>query len=263
MCCGISSRSIETNGALRKISASNDKLGLGAAIDEIMTLAQVRPRSRAALRARLIRLISREIEEHRLRNHPDMAKRFGELDREWAQRVGHIFALRARLYKTALDLKSAIREYDDQYGRDYRRKYIASKPVEEILRRYLAWQRKPPRIFVETNQFKKKRGRPKGREDNLDIFLAFLLIAIENAGGHLTFDKNYPDRGPLVEALRALRPHIPFLPDPVPVRAIQAALFGCREGVLALTSGDNPYWPHFSLLSSDVGPHYDRGRAPA
>ena len=222
----------------RKIPPGNNDLVLGAAIDQVSALAGVPRRKMAGLRARLIRFISAEVGERRLIERPDFLKKFEELREEWIDRCEHISRLRWAMAEMALELKDAIAEFDDEYGRNYRTRYLASKPIDEMLKSFRRWQRKAPRLYVDFFESKNERGRPCGQKDNLNVFLGIMLVAIQGAGGRLKFDKNYPDSS-LIEALEIIRPHVPFLPDPVPVRAIQSARTACREGLTAILSNNS------------------------
>jgi hypothetical protein len=71
---------------------------------------------------------------------------------------------------------------------------------------------------------KTRRGRPAGSTTHCDLraIIEELLSAVAEAGGRLRFDKNYPDRGTLTLALRALTPYLPagVIPRKLPVRCL-------------------------------------------
>jgi hypothetical protein len=70
-----------------------------------------------------------------------------------------------------------------------------------------------------------RRGRRSGTVSNLAFreFVHWLLVIVTECGGTLRFDKNYPDKGNLVKALKVFRPYLPagVLPIPLPLGTIQ------------------------------------------
>ena len=79
-----------------------------------------------------------------------------------------------------------------------------------------------------------RRGRPRGsiRPDCCHVVVPLLIAAVQDAGGHLTFNKNYPDDNPLRRALRLLRPFLPPTMDPEtwPPARIREAYDRARKG---------------------------------
>jgi hypothetical protein len=68
---------------------------------------------------------------------------------------------------------------------------------------------------LKVNKQGRKAGRPR-THFYLRAFATGVLRTISDAGGRLTFDKNYPDGGTLVPALRILGSYLPA-PGPMPV----------------------------------------------
>jgi hypothetical protein len=66
------------------------------------------------------------------------------------------------LADAALELKDAIAKFDRQFGRIYRTRYVASNSIDQILKDILRWHSKKPRLQVDIDQVRKKRGRPRG-----------------------------------------------------------------------------------------------------
>ena len=75
--------------------------------------------------------------------------------------------------------------------------------------------------------------RSVGRPHEISSFFKFvvdLLAVVSDAGGDLSYNKNYPEAGPLVDALHLLRPFLPsgLVPPTLPVRPLSRACAWCR-----------------------------------
>jgi len=96
------------------------------------------------------------------------------------------------------------------FGREYvhvraevRAKLWSIEGADRVLQQYF---QNPP-----LQRPKMARGRPIGSRKHLACraFVRDLLTAVDNAGGRLVFNKNYPENGTLLPVLRLLRPHLP------------------------------------------------------
>jgi hypothetical protein len=84
------------------------------------------------------------------------------------------------------------------------------------------------------------RGRPSGRSRTVcHLFVSELLEAVEDAGGRLTFNKAYPDKGTLMPALRLLSECLPpgVIPKKLPPSRIADICAASRRGIASLSRG--------------------------
>jgi hypothetical protein len=86
----------------------------------------------------------------------------------------------------------------------------------------------------------RNRGRPPGRSlVECHLFVSVLLAAVEHAGGRLTFNKAYPDKGTLMPALRLLSERLP--PGTIPKKKLPPSRIAdicaaSRRGIAVSTS---------------------------
>lgn len=80
------------------------------------------------------------------------------------------------------------------------------------------------RTMVGTAMLRQKKGRAKGTVNDamFELFIRNILHCTANAGGELTFDKNF-EKGTLKDVLNILRPHLPrgVVPNALPYGTIQ------------------------------------------
>jgi hypothetical protein len=68
-----------------------------------------------------------------------------------------------------------------------------------------------PSSMPGTDELRSKAGRRKGTSNNPQFqgLIEYLRMLASWAGGEFRFDKNYPEKSNLIEALDLLRPHLP------------------------------------------------------
>ncbi len=234
----------------------NRSAHLDAAINEIVRMAGV---TNSARRTRLRSEITRVVKKLWHCVDPKiLSVRKNAAERSKAA-ITRALSARSAFEKAAVELKLAFDEFDELYGKLDRILHIegySPSPVktdargvsveipqrteaellediarefperttDELLDQVLIWAKeKPPLVSVEP-----RLGRP--RANNLDFFyfVCVLSSVIQDAGGKLTLDKNYPEKASLPRALQLLRPHLPegFIPIDPSVRM----LFEARQG---------------------------------
>jgi hypothetical protein len=128
---------------------------------------------------------------------------------EWNIQRRQVLNARMALGKAAIALQAAIAEYDQAFGKKFRKDEVAPAPIDSLLRQVLAWVNEEPPIFRYT---RRGRGRPEGRVAHAHVsdWVARLLVAVRRCGGDLTFDKNRsgPELvGPRAEITQPSFPH--------------------------------------------------------
>jgi hypothetical protein len=114
-------------------------------------------------------------------------------------RVHRVVEARSRFVKAAIELQLAIANYDEAYGKAERCKDLAPQRIDKLLNDILSWRDSPCRLTLAAGYVGPHRGRPTSETtSSLWLFAVLLTANIENAGGRLTFDKNYPAGGTLV-----------------------------------------------------------------
>jgi hypothetical protein len=144
----------------------------------------------------------------------------------------HAFEARSLIAKAAIELQSAIADYDEAFGKDMRCNDIAPRPIDKLLKDILSWRDSPCLLTLAEAYVGPHRGRPPSEKTNdLWNFAVLLTAHVENAGGQLTFDKNYPTGGSLIRALELLRPYVPWLiPQVIPVGTLVAVRRAAKKG---------------------------------
>jgi hypothetical protein len=134
--------------------------------------------------------------------------------------------------KAAIELQLAIANYDEAYGKAQRCEDVAPQRIDKLLNDILSWRDSPCLLTLMEGYVGPQRGRPTVEITSpLWLFAVLLVANIENAGGRLTFDKNYPAAGSLVRALELLRPYVPWLiPQVIPIRTLIAVRRATNKG---------------------------------
>jgi hypothetical protein len=202
-----------------QVAAQDLSADLIAAAQQVVEIAQVSdPRRRAELAAQIALFAHRarwlfapeglnklEVIKHRLR------------------------AAASAFENAAAKLRAAIDEYDAYHEicKETRLDYIAPSPIDKLLKEVEIW------AFLRAQLSPSRRGRPSGSsKPDLRWFTLMLLCLVEEAGGRLTLDKNYPDRATLLDALQLLRPHLPdgLVPASPSIRTLLLAKREVRNG---------------------------------
>jgi hypothetical protein len=235
---------------LRRASAKN--------IEQISDLAGVPAARRALLKADILLLVSNTLwnwagGDESSEQSPDSELLPDKRARSIAGK--RVRKARSILIEAAVELQSAIADYDSAHGDSERCRAITPKLIDKLLADLLAWDSKTENLFCGPSPLvARRRGRPltgpvgdaktgmiyDNRGDQFFNFIMCLISTIEEFGGELTFDKNYPVRGTLVEVLELLRPHLfGFMPPVLPVGKIVSArrLFSQGFGPLFRNGG--------------------------
>jgi class 3 adenylate cyclase len=206
----------------------------GAAIREIAEIARVPLGRRSALYIDLANLMIDFTRVHcRLRD----PKVLQEMVKEFKKRISDVGKARSLMAAATLQLKSAIAKFDDKYGETDRDSLVAPHPIDKLLNEVHDWLNRPPPGAIKFAEARRGRGRPPRPAHPLFYhFLWTLLVMVNVEDGKLTFNKNYPTRGTLVQALTLLRPHMPqgFIPEVLPVGLLVRAQKIAKGGVEAL-----------------------------
>jgi hypothetical protein len=168
-----------------------------SAIQQIANIARVPTRNLANLR----RKIASEVSDVNL-NWPNGRK-------NWSDHFRRVYDARLHFVMAAIELESVIADFDEAYGKINRLWDVAPKPIDKLLDDIFAWDDSPCllTLAVKYARAEPSPGRPESEKtDLLWLFAVLLTAAVENAGGRLEFNKNYPTEGSLHKALELLRP---------------------------------------------------------
>lgn len=189
-------------------------------IEQLAEIARVPVEERAYLRRKIAETVS------------DVNLDWPSARDTWWIRAHRVFEARSLIAMAAIELKAAIADYDGAHGAKNRCWDVAPQPIDKLLNDILAWQDSPCLLVLARAYAGPHRGRePSEKTSQLWLFSVLLTMDVENAGGRLTFDKNYPTGGSLVRALELLRPYVPWLiPQVVPIRTLLAVRRATKKG---------------------------------
>jgi hypothetical protein len=175
--------------------------------------------------------------EHYIIRDPNTLQKANEMVEEWRERISDVGKARSLLATAIPELKSAIGKFEDIYGETDRIGLVAPHPIDRLLNEIQDWLNRPPPGIIKLAEARRGRGRPsRPTHAHFHDFVCTLLVWVNAVGGKLAFDKNYPARGTLVQALTLLRPHMPqgFIPEVLPARLLLGAQKIAKGGVEAL-----------------------------
>jgi hypothetical protein len=208
----------ETEASCTECTSTTWIVGWLSTMKQLANIACVPAEERAYLRRKIADTVS-----------------YANLDRRTAEDplilLQHVFEARSLIAKAAIELQSTIADYDEAYGKSRRCVDAAPQPIDKLLNDILSWQDSPCLLTLAVAYDGTYRGRPSEKTSDLWLFAILLTIQVENAGGRLTFDKNYPTDSSLVRALELLRPYVPWLiPQVVPIRTLVAVRSAAKKG---------------------------------
>ena len=209
---------------------------LDAAVDQLLEIAGVTPDKRARPHYLITKFMLQDAADSRIDdqifNDPEYERKRKAVVAEWYASFIRVTKAFDATFKAMHELKTAITAFEQSFGVLERRHQVAPSAIYKSIDDFLAWENCQAPMIVEVlaKEPQRRRGRPPGSRAGWHLFICFLIFTVEEAGGKLKFDKNYPDRGSLIKSLNLLRAHLSHLPDPVPIRAIQAARALHRAG---------------------------------
>jgi class 3 adenylate cyclase len=213
------------------------KNSTGLAIRQIAELANVPVERREALYMDLASLVIEFGDWHHVLRDPKLPQHVQDTAKQWLADVSDVGRARLRIRAGALELESAIAKFDDIYGKTARYNFSAPQPIGDALTQVRDLLHEPPPGLMKLLESKRKRGRPPSpAHPHLYNFVCTFLVMVNQEGGKLSFNKNYPTSGSLVQALALFRPHMPpgFFPRSLPTRLLARAQKTARGGDHAL-----------------------------
>jgi hypothetical protein len=221
-------------------SGPQDQRGL--AIRQVAEIARVPQEHRASFRLQVADLIFDSTRAHIIGNDPSIAQLLKVAVEDFLELFLQVLQARTTMASAAGRLQLALEKLANYCEIDYLVD-VPPKFMDQQLNDILNWANRTPVLAAKLTNKKSRRGRPPGPTYRyFHEFVCSLVAIVHSVGGRLSFDKNRPADGTLVQALTLLRPHMPlgFVPQVPPSRVLQSAQKigrGGHEAVEALVTG--------------------------